>query len=259
VKSYFLPCPFCGSLRSERLSVTDTGEAPVVQAIVICRECGLLYRNPYVPNLDESPAQDLYASPDQERIDAAEVAGRVPLHPHDYYLEIGCRAGYFAESFGALRSDVNAVLIEADMSLVAQAKQRNVHTVMLPGTLEEADLPPGAFALVVMRGVDHRFADHRANLALIVTLLREGGTLYAERRVFAENWTPDRATTTWFGRDQFVEYLSEFLDVYDVVDRADGARAVYGRKRPSGEQKLPATIRNRFSEHMEIVRAHSHS
>ena len=189
-----------------------------------------------------------------DRAAAGQVAARVRLEAHDFSLEIGCGKGWFAEELATKFPRANAVLLQPRIDLAAEAKQRNLHATLLPSMLSEAQLPENAFTLIVARGVDHRFADHRHDLETILNLMREGGTLYLESSTFVETWNPDDTTNSWFGRDQFVEYLGEFVEVVETIDSGD-TRAIYGRKRTGGEKKLPAAIRNRYAEHLEILRS----
>ncbi len=254
MRAYYLACAVCGALDTQRLHPPPAEEVQsVVQAIVICRCCGLVYRNPYIRDVS-APARDSnLQSEERDRAAAGQVAARVPLKANDFSLEIGCGRGWFAEKLAAKFPRASAVLLQPDLDLAAEAKRRNLRASLLPSVLSEAQLPENAFTLIVARGVDHRFANHRRDLETIVTLMRDGGTLYLERSVFVDTWSPDPMTNTWFGRDQFVEYLDEFVEVFETIDDGD-VRAVYGRKRTGGEKKLPAEIRNRYAEHMEILR-----
>lgn len=254
MKAYYLACAVCGGLDTERVA-PPAGEdvAAVVQAIVICRSCGFVYRNPHVQSNSDTSQIANASSEKHDRTAAAEVAARVQLNVAELFLDIGCGRGFFAEALSGKFPRASAVVLQPDLDLAADAKRRNMRASLLPSVLSEAQLPENVFTLIVARGVDHRFADHRCDLETILTLLRDGGTLYLERSVFVETWSPDTATNSWFGRDQFVEYLDEFVEVFETVDDGD-VRAVYGRRRPGGEKKLPAEIGNRYAEHMEILR-----
>ncbi len=253
MKAYYLACAVCGGLDTERLHPPAAQDVQsVVQAVVICRRCGFVYRNPYIRDVSEPAENSNPQSEEGDRAAAAEVAARVQLKANDFSLEIGCGKGWFAEELAAKFPRANAVLLQQDLVLAAEAKRRNLRASLLPSMLSEAQLPPNAFTLIVARGVDRRFANHRRDLETIVELMRDGGTLYVERDTFVETWSPEAATNSWFGRDQFVEYLNEFVEVFETVD-PDDIRGVYGRKRPGGEKKLPAEIRNRYAEHMEIL------
>lgn len=256
MRAYFLPCAVCGALDSERVFPKPEAEVKsIVQAIVICRRCGFVYRRPSVPQLSaEAVTRQDEHSQQRDADSAADVATRLHLNPGDFYLEIDCGPGWFLESLSAHVPSINAVLLEPEIRLADQAKRRNSRAALLPSLLDEADLPQEAFSLVVARNADYRFVDHRRYLETIVRLMKDAGTIYVERSTFVDTWTPDSTANTWFARDQFIEYLEEFVDVFETVDR-DGVRAVYGRRRPGGEKKVPSTIRNRYAEHMEILRS----
>ncbi len=255
MRAYFLPCAVCGALESERVfPKTEDEVQSIVQAVVICRCCGFVYRRPSIPQLSTGAARIDEHSQQHDAESAAELATRLHLSPGDFYLEIDCGPGWFLEALGAQVPSLNAVLLEPEITFADQAKRRNSRASLLPSILEEADLPQETFALVVAQDADYRFIDHRRDLETVVRLMKDGATLYIERSRFVDTWMPDASANTWFGRDQFAEYLNEFVEVVEAVDRGN-ARAIYGRRRPGGEKKLPATIRNRYAEHVEILRS----
>jgi hypothetical protein len=253
MKAFFVPCAVCGSFDCERLTASEEPQR-IQQPVVVCRNCGFVYRNPRVPELDEPEKAREDTETALAESSAMQVASRTTLAKGDLLLEIWCGDGTFAHALTTKFPGCNAVLLESDVALVDQAKRRNLPAAVLPSTLDESDLPEEAFALVVIRRADHRFANHRKAFERLVSLLRYGGTLYVERDVFVETFRDEPGINTWFGRDQFVEYLRGLVDVFEVLDTTNGIRAVYGRRPPADASALRSAIPNRFAEHIGMLR-----
>jgi hypothetical protein len=219
VRVLFLACAVCGSLDSERIAE---------EGIVMCRGCGFVYRNPCVEDAAGIEASGISGDAD---LTARAIASRVQLERGDCWLDIGSCDGTFAEELTHRLPDVETVLLESDIGLVERAKRRNPRAAVLPSALWEADLPEAAFRLITVRRFDHFFPHHRRDLERLRGLLRPDGTLYIERSIFVDAVGEKRAGNSWFGRDQFVEYLGILFDVVDRVDYDDGGIGVFCRRR----------------------------
>lgn len=249
MKAVFLACAVCGSFDAERI----TEERPhddLVQAIVICRSCGFVYRNPCIPegnDVSNPPARDPQSA-------AREIVRRVTLGPGEAWLDLGTGDGNFAAALGRDLSGVEAVLVESNIGLVEQAKRRNPQAAVLPSFFWEADLPESAFSLVTVRRADHLFADHRRDMERIRTLMKDGGVLYIERSRFVDGLAASTSGNSWFGREQFVEYLSLFFEVFDRVEYVDGGLGVFCRRLSPPVTSSAGGFPNRYVEHIALVK-----
>ena len=286
MKSFFIACAVCGSLDAEPLFPSFfRAQHSLAQMIVICRRCGLVYRNPHIPDLCVEHYGDV-GSWDGESIYierlrgvAERIRSHVQLGTGDCYLEVGCGPGWLAEHMASIYPDSRAVLLEPSPAVANHAQRRNPAAAVLPAVLEEATLPQGAFSCAIACGVDYLFQDHRKDIERIHGLLRPGGVFYIERNVFLDQrsltkrpifdiedlFGLNHRMNTWFGREQFAEYLSEFFDILDVYeyvsdvspppyDRKNVVTGVFGRKRPNGERR-PQEAKNRYREHLGLLRA----
>ena len=245
MKTYFLPCAVCGSIESERIAPIEN-----MQAIVICRHCGLVYRNPQVPGLRPAAGTvDDIALQTRARAWAEDISKRVTLEAGEYFLDVASGGGFVAQELSRRFPAAGAVLLEPDMAQIEHAKRRNLAAAVLPSSLEEADLPSGAFSLVIAAGVDHRFAHHRRDMQTLVDLLAPAGTLYIERTVFIDRYAEQPEANTWFGREQFREYVAQFVEIYEAL--ADGG--IFGRKPAATASAPPVT--NRYAEHLARIGA----
>ena len=284
MRAVFLPCAVCGATETERLfSAFHRGEWSAIAAIVICRECGLVYRNPHVPDLYSNPPDSVEAwSPFQaiyeqrfERI-AGEIASRVSLDEDELYLHVGCGPGWLAERLARTFSPRCAVLLEPGPNLASYAKLRNPEATVLPSRLDEAELPSGAFSLVVACGADYLLQNHRRDIGVLLDLLCDGGVLYIETSTFVDSRALANQVdieemfglnpwiNAWFGREQFVDYLREFFDVVDVIEytvdsspsplsRSNRLTGAFCRKRTNGARAVPRIV-NRYAGHMAALR-----
>ncbi len=252
--------------------------------IVICRQCGLVYRNPHIPDLCVEHYGDVGSWEGEsiyvERLRgvAERIRSHVKLGNGDRYLEIGCGPGWLAERLASIYPDSQAVLLEPSPVVADHAQRRNPAAAVLPVVLEQATLPKGEFSCVIACGVDYLFQDHRKDIERIHALLRPGGVFYIERNVFLDQrsltkrpifdiedlFGLNHRMNTWFGREQFAEYLSEFFDILDVYeyvsdvsptpyDRKNVVTGVFGRKRDNGERRRQE-IRNHYREHVALLR-----
>lgn len=290
MKSFFLPCAVCDSMDSETLFPSFYGvDMTPLQSIVICRNCGLVYRNPHIPEICELHYQrdkDWNGGfPDhfEERFStlARHVGERVPLAPGEWYMDVGAGPGWFAQHLHVQYPDAHAVLLEPAVDVAAHAKKRNPNAVALPSLLTEADLPQGRFSLITACGVDYLFQDHRRDIETIWNLLRDGGVFYLERNVFIDQkalhcqplfdvqdtFGLNHRMNTWFGREQLGEYLAEYFDVFErrtydfdgpgQFSRRNVMEGYYCRKRRNGQRVKPTSVPNRYEEHLSMLRAHS--
>ena len=286
MKSFFTACAVCGSLDAQPLFPSFfRGQVSSAQMIVICRRCGLVYRNPHIPDICADHYEDVGSWEGEhiyiERLRgvAERIASHVRLEAGDLSLEIGCGPGWLAEHLHAIFPDAGAVLLEPSLKVAEHAQRRNPHAAVLPGVLADADVPQGRFACVIVCAVDYLFQHHRKDMERIHGLLRDGGTLYIERNVFIDQraltkrpifdiedlFGLNHRMNTWFGREQFLEYLGQFFEITDVVQyvsdvtpapyaRQNLVTGVFARKRPQGAWQAPPPPTNRYEEHVNLLR-----
>ncbi len=252
--------------------------------IVICRQCGFVYRNPHIPdlcadhyeNVGSWEGENIYI--ERLRGVAERIRSHIKLGSGDFHLEIGCGPGWLAEHLASIYPDSQAVLLEPSPKVAEHAQRRNPRAAVLPTILEDASLPKEAFSCVIACGVDYLFQHHRKDIERIHALLRPGGIFYIERNVFLNQkaltkrpmfdvddlFGLNHRVNSWFGREQFADYLSEFFDIIDVYeyvsdiipvyDRKNIITGIFGRKRDGGERRK-VEVKNRYDEHMTLLRA----
>jgi 2-polyprenyl-3-methyl-5-hydroxy-6-metoxy-1,4-benzoquinol methylase len=160
---------------------------------VICKVCGLLYRN---PQWDEAEAAEFYRSvsryytwsyglrrlaEDQHGAQLQEAARRLRwvrqyLSLPARILDVGAGSGAFVEV--ALEAGADAVGIELDEDAVASAQQRGIP--MLLTSLESAEFERESFDAITTFHVLEHVSDLRAFLQKAHRLLYPGGVLLVE-------------------------------------------------------------------------------
>jgi hypothetical protein len=246
MRCYYVPCHVCGSFEQEALfPSTYRDAATALQSVGICRQCGLLYRNPLVPEL----CAPQYSTPSDwnaqrpptafsERFVSltSEISSRVELGAGQLFLDVGAGPGWLAEHLEKAFPSATPVLLEPAPAVAADTKTRHPRSIVLPGTLSEVSLPHGSFSLIVVCGVDYLFHNHRADLQTLNALLDVDGVLYIERNVFLDQQAYFRSPildmddmcgvnpqmNTWFSRPQFAAYLEEFFDVFATISYISG-------------------------------------
>ncbi len=179
--------------------------------IVECRQCGLVYVAQEVTRaeLNEYYGSAYYAGNGTAYTD---YLAKAPTRKHHYRsmlpalkrhmaradgeiraLDVGCAAGYFLEVAGEAGWRAQGVELSPYMSAYARDERGlDVQT----GTLEEADLPIGAFDLVTMWDVIEHVQEPSAVLQRASELLKPGGLLVlatgdvggVTARVYGEKW-----------------------------------------------------------------------
>ncbi|CAA7619670.1 hypothetical protein MTBSS4_250045 [Magnetospirillum sp. SS-4] len=294
VDSIFCRCPVCLGLDHEVLFPSFHGEfvngeydgcaVCRFQTIVICRGCGAVFRNPVIPTLNQTHYQlpgnwDPVLFQDRFQRLADQIAPRVALAPGALYLDVGAGPGWLAETLRIFYPQMRTVLLEPSLAVATAIKRSGRDDVVIPSYIHDATLPQNAFSLISCCGVDYLFQNHRRDMAHICELLNEEGVFYIERNVFIEQkaycqfpirdledmFGPNNMMNLWLGRDQFVDYVNQFVDVFDVIDyvsdvapdiiaRPNQMRGVFGRKRRS-ERVGGSAPRNWYGDHILALRA----
>jgi ubiquinone/menaquinone biosynthesis C-methylase UbiE len=169
-----------GDWRSFRCTHSGYGRH---DAIVQCRQCGLVYTDPRPDGHDIVETYQAVEDP----LYLEERAGRVLTFEHHLkpleritgppngrpLLDVGCYTGVFVEI--AARHGWDAWGLEPSRWAVEQARARGLHVVQ--GTLDTAKLPEGGFDVVTMWDVIEHLTDPRRALQRSHRLLKPGGLL----------------------------------------------------------------------------------
>lgn len=172
------PCPLCGGLRDRRL-LTERG-----LDIVRCERCGHVFVNP-CPTAEELEAfYQQYFPPESSSLWAEQMSGvfrregvewlrRRGVRP-GRVLDVGCGYGFFL--WELRRRGWEAEGVEPAREPARYGREvlgLRVHT----GTLQEVDLPEGAYDLVTLWYVLEHLAEPLEVLRRGSALLRPGGLL----------------------------------------------------------------------------------
>lgn len=288
MQSFFVPCHVCGSFELDALfPSTYRDKAVNIQVVGLCRNCGLLYRNPLIPDLC-APQYSKPSEWDAEHIPAAfaerfslltaEFAKRRPVGRGEIFLDVGAGPGWLAEYMEKAFPEAIPVLLEPAAEVAIDTKRRHPSAAVLPSMLSDCFLPKDSFSLIIVCGVDYLFHNHRREMETLRSLLRDDGVLYIERNVFIDQRSYFRSPildmddmcgsnpqmNTWFSRPQFAEYLAEFFDVFDTIsyvsgdspapysDRINELSGFFCRKRTNGA--AGRAVEQRYDEHVRVLR-----
>lgn len=254
MQTFYSVCPCCQSFDFEILFPSfSSGKIDAIEDIDICRQCGVVGRNPFVERpIGQFFSMGWWSEPELHRPrlqQLVEIFERENVLPagDDFHLEIGSGPGWFTEELYRGRNRPRLICLEPVVEVAAEAKKSNSACVVLPCTLERANLPEGAFKLITALNVDVGFADFTCNIEKISRLLTDDGIFYVERNVFIpqDAWLGSPILDhedflgltpwvhTYFGKDQFVEVLSKTFDIENVVERSLSSFTYRGRERTS--------------------------
>lgn len=242
MKSYFLSCPVCNSLRQEILFPGfNKSEVDSFQNIVLCQDCGSVFRNPIIPELNRTHYQKPNSwEGEKSHIDHSNrldfvsrfISHNVKLGVRDSYVDIGGGPGWLVKKMRALHPDATIILCEPSPDNCRFAKEHTPDIVAIPSRIDEITTPERAFSLITATGVDYLFIDHRSAMQKIAAMLRDDGYFYIERNVFVDQeayyshpildhddlFGDNHMMNFWPNRELFVQYVSEFFDVIDKID-----------------------------------------
>lgn len=203
------PCNSCGA-RDAKVRLAKYGFD-----IVECRACGLVY---VAQEVTREQLDDYYSRGYYEGNGHAydDYLARAESRKHHYrvmlpalkrhlspeakektdlrVLDVGCAAGYFLEVAQEAGWQAQGVELSPYMSAYAR-EERGLN--VLTGTLEEVDLPSGAFDIVTMWDVIEHVQDPQQVLKRAHELLKPGGLLVmatgdisgATARIYGEKWS----------------------------------------------------------------------
>ncbi len=252
MKSFFFPCHMCGSYDSQILTpafLTD-GSYCNFQQIVICRRCGLVYKNPVIPDLNK------FSYSKKSWGDGTIFKKRIfsSLMPYlssfikeispKIVMEIGPGPGWLAISLEKLFPTSKYILFEASKDVAELTKHNLPNATVIPAAIDEVYIGNNFADLVIVCGVDYLFSDFRGGIEKIHKSLTIDGYLYIERNVFVETeayvgfpirtykdlFGQNLLMTTWFAVDQYQQFLTSFFDIVSersfILDEIGGFKCI---------------------------------
>jgi len=251
MKSLFFPCHMCGSYDSEMLTSAYLADGSFCkfQQIVICKKCGLVYKNPVIPELNTLSYSKISWGDGtifKKRISSLTLflSGFFKEISPKTIMEIGPGPGWLAMSLQELFPASKYILFEASQDVAELTKQNLPNATVIPATIDEAYINNDFADLAIVCGVDYLFPDFRRAIEKIHKLLTINGYLYIERNVFVESeayvgfpiksykdlFGSNVLMTTWFAVDQYKQFLSLFFDIVSEKsffhDETDGFKCI---------------------------------
>ena len=185
------PCPLCRSDQAQPLFEKDG--TPYER----CGRCGLASRagGPAPPTYHDYLPQLTQELPPLTRRRYDDLLRRLARYrASGRYLDVGCGGGFLVEA--ARDAGWKAEGLEVSAAAVEFGRGRGLDLHL--GTLEEADLEPGAYDVITMMEVVEHVPDPVGLLRGVHDLLRPGGAVYLttpnwsslSRRLIGKHWFP---------------------------------------------------------------------
>jgi len=236
MKSFFFKCINCRSSRQEILfPAFHANKQDIYQNIVMCCDCGAIFRNPVIPDLRvrhyETPSSwsaDTCSNLFERmfRFTAEKIASNKTLKDGDFFLDIGPGPGWLTKEITKLFPHSQPVLLEPGAETAKTAKRNNPGAIVIPAQIDEACIDV-KFPLIIASGVDYLFSDARACMNNISEMMTDDGVFYIQRNVFVDQqsyWRQpiydlddlfglNSMMNFWPNKDQFIEYLGQFFTV----------------------------------------------
>lgn len=251
MKAFFSPCHMCGSYESEVLTAAFLADGSLCkfQKIMICKKCGLVYKNPVIPELNKlvyCKGSWLDGAIFKKRISELTLflSGFLEEISPKTIMEIGPGPGWLAMSLQELLPNSKYILLEASEEVAQVTKDNLPNATVIPSALDEACIKRDFVDLALVCGVDYLFPDFYSGIKKIYDAIAATGYLYIERNVFVETeayaWFPIRSfrdlfgqnvlMTTWFSLEQYKHFLSLFFNVVSersfFHDETDGYKCI---------------------------------
>jgi hypothetical protein len=232
--SIFVACHMCGSYDSNDLIPAFLPDKSLCnfQRITICKKCGLVYKNPVIPELNKfSYPKSSWGDGSQFRKRIAELAQYLSenlsaLNPK-IIMEVGPGPGWLAIAVQKMYPTAKFLLLEASEEVAEITRQNMPSATIVPSAIDSVKLSTGFASLALVCGVDYLFTDFRNAIAKIHASIEDDGYLYIERNVFVESeayaFSPIKTATdlfgqnplmtTWFNIEQYQKFLELFFDI----------------------------------------------
>jgi len=215
------------------------------QEIRICRTCGLVYKNPNIPELTGFE-YDIGSWGDGkefgERLSgvASVLSQQIKTNLKEI-IEIGPGPGWLAKEIHEKWPDARMTLFEPAVEVARIAKKNVPGAAVIPATFDESGWP-GVADLVLMCGVDYLLPNIRRTMRKVWLSMADDGVIYIERNVFVESesfvWLPiqtqydligvNSMMSTWFNFEQYREWLKMFFYLLSWWEYTVGGSTIHG-------------------------------
>ena len=168
----------CGSIDSELLTPAFLSDGSVCrfQEIRICRKCGLVYKNPVIPDLNTTRYHKLSWG------DGVEFKKRIAdliLYLDNYLMalapktimEIGPGPGWLAMCLQTRFPESKLILFEASDDVAQLTKQNLPKATVIPSTIDQITMREGLMDLIFVCGVDYLFCDFKKTIDQIYSFV----------------------------------------------------------------------------------------
>lgn len=234
-KVYLSTCPMCGSSDSEIIINEYPSEdiCKKTQKILICKNCGLVYKNPVISKAMYSyyPKTN-WVGDDYFYQRAANLENNFK----DFYkdkkkpsviVEIGPGHGFFSKILKKIFPEAKLILIETSYSCAEDLNQKIEGAFVVPESIENIRHFDFDVDLYFISGVDYLFPNIRDCFNKIFETMSDNAHMYIERNVFTTNsgyvsfaintkndmFFQNELMTTWFYPEQYEAFLSLYFDV----------------------------------------------
>ena len=251
MKALFFSCHMCGSYDSEILTPAFLADGSFCnfQKIVMCKKCGLVYKNPVIPELNKLVySKDSWGDGTtfKRRISdlVSYLSDFLKSNLPRTIIEIGPGPGWLSMALKEILPNSKYLLFEASEDVAQVTAQNMPDSTVIPSSIEEVRINNDFVDLAIVCGVDYLFSDFRSSINKIYSSITKDGYIYIERNVFVETeayaFFPIRTyrdlfgqnvlMTTWFSVDQYKQFLKMFFDIVSersfLLDEADGFKSV---------------------------------
>jgi SAM-dependent methyltransferase len=277
MKVYKQSCALCGKNKPEILfPASFKRKINPYENIVICTNCGLVYKYPIVPESEIIHYMTVghWKSPyfDKKLNGTADfISKKVPCEGGSI-LDIGAAAGHLLNHLSKRYPKASLTGLEPSKNACNEAKVLNKKLKMVTATIETATLPKNSFDLITAIGVDYLFLDHVKGLIKINDLLCPTGVFYIERNVFLTSkayvstainnrddlFGMNAMMKNWFTKDQMTLQLSKFFEV--IGENAVVSNIVKGHKNihygwlcKKRTQTVSVNIPNKYKENKNYI------
>lgn len=251
MKALFFSCHMCGSYNSEILTPAFLADGSFCnfQKIVICKKCGLVYKNPVIPELNKLVySRDSWGDGTtfKKRISklVSYLSDFLKINAPRTIIEIGPGPGWLSMALKEILPNSKYLLFEASEDVAQVTIQNMPDSTVIPSSIEEVHINNNFVDLAIVCGVDYLFSDFRSTIIKIHSSIANNGYLYIERNVFVETeayvgfpiktfkdlFGANVLMTTWFALDQYRQLLTLFFDVVSersfLHDETDGFKCI---------------------------------
>jgi len=277
MKVYKQPCALCGVNNPEILfPASFKRKINKHENIVICKNCGLVYKYPIVPESEIVHYMTVghwkSAYFDKKLTGTADFIYKKLPHERQSILDIGAAAGHLLNHLAKKYPNAKLTGIEPSKHACNEAKALNSKVNMVTATIETTTLPKNSFDLITAIGVDYLFLDHVKGLLKINELLRTDGVFYIERNVFLNSkayvstvidnrddlFGMNSMMKNWFTIDQMTLHLSRFFEIIGknsvISNIIKGHKNIhYGWLCKKRAKQINVTIPNKYKENKTYV------